>query len=280
MEYLDYSEIMKRKRLVQVEFESLMEIPFFVVRQNSLQWQFFRACMAQLLEPKSGELALFADITRRRAAQYKFEVEYKLRQLYLNPGKKHDFVFSLSHIKDLPCYGLSPSHYPCYAGYCVLVRDTSNETGAFGGDRRELLDYLEKIVSDAVAAEFNTYCLLPEVNFSALSPYFEKDSPAMKEIMTVVNGLAVRRWHLNNPMNPSTYRILSIKTKKLFNNEAEIATNEYWYLRWWDECKGKFAYPYRETNRQLYILRYVSDTWRIYQNIKPKPRSDIIKKFH
>jgi len=76
-------------------------------------------------------------------------------------------------------------------------------------------------------------------------------------------------------MNPSTKRVLSVKVKKIKGTEAVLATSEYWYLRWWDAKAGSYVYPYRETNRQLYIVRKEPDGWRVFENLRPPPRSSV-----
>ena len=57
--------------------------------------------------------------------------------------------------------------------------------------------------------------------------------------------------------------------------EAVVATSEYWYLRWRDVKADSYVYPYRETNRQLYILRKEPDGWRVFENLRPPPRSSV-----
>jgi len=52
-----------------------------------------------------------------------------------------------------------------------------------------------------------------------------------------------------------------------------VHTTEYWYLRWWDTKKLSYVYPYRETNRQTYILKQENGVWKVFQNLRPSPRS-------
>jgi|GEM_PF-5756285 len=50
---------------------------------------------------------------------------------------------------------------------------------------------------------------------------------------------------------------------------------QYWNLRWWDNCDGSYTYPYRETNRQAYILRKKLDGWKVFENLRPSPRISV-----
>jgi len=55
--------------------------------------------------------------------------------------------------------------------------------------------------------------------------------------------------------------------------EAVARTTQYWYLRWWSTVEQRYRYPYRETNRQTYILVNASNGWLVEENIRPAPRS-------
>jgi hypothetical protein len=82
-------------------------------------------------------------------------------------------------------------------------------------------------------------------------------------------------WVISNPLNPSTKRLIGIKVKKITDKEAVVNTMEHWYLRWFDTNSESFAYPYNETNRQTYIIRKDAEGWRIFQNMKPSPRTSL-----
>ena len=96
-----------------------------------------------------------------------------------------------------------------------------------------------------------------------------------KEILNVLSRHKERGWVLTNPMNPSTKRILSIKVKDIEKKEIFVSTTEYWYLRWWDSRKKTYAFPYRETNHQQYVLRIDDGIWKVYETIRPAPRTSI-----
>ncbi len=277
MEYMHLREIRANQHEIEKAFERLMAIRMLVARPGACQWQFFRGCARVLLGPGMDEQdkSRWTELTPARAAQYKFEVENKLRRFYQRPGEKHPFVFTLVHRDRLHWYGLDREDYPSLCGYCLLVRDTAEmTTGLAPVVGPELAAYLEKVVTEALVAEFRAYAGLPELDFSLLEPWFIRDSPAWFQVTNVMTGCRNRGWRLDNPMNPSTCRMLSVVVKKVSKNDAEVATREYWYLRWWDSRSKKYTYPYRETNSQLYILnRTGPETWKIFQNLRPMPRS-------
>ncbi len=122
------------------------------------------------------------------AAQYKFEVEDKLRRYYRRPGKPIDFVFALVHGDKLAGYGLDePRSYPNLCGYCLLVRDVSRDHGDPAEIQAETPgSYLERVVAEAVDAEFRAYAALPEVVTKDLRRWFCADGPAIKEILNIL----------------------------------------------------------------------------------------------
>ncbi|MGH8246449.1 MAG: hypothetical protein ACREUU_08455, partial [Gammaproteobacteria bacterium] len=99
--------------------------------------------------------------------------------------------------------------------------------------------------------------------------------PAYREIANIVVRHQRRGWVISNPYNPSTFRLLSIRVKRIEGQEAVVATTEYGYLRWWDQKRRRHVYPYRETNRQIYVLRKEPGGWRVFQNLRPPPRSSV-----
>ncbi|HAR97040.1 MAG TPA: hypothetical protein DCR97_13935 [Deltaproteobacteria bacterium] len=168
--------------------------------------------------------------------------------------------------------------YPSIANYCVLVRDLSSE--AIHGEMPKLDSiqtkaYIERVVAEAVDAEYGAYMSLPDVRIDEIDKWFCSDGPARKEIINILERHKKKGWVISNPMNPSTKRLLIIRVKKIAEKEAVVNTTEYWYLKWWDLKEGSYAYPYRETNRQVYILRKESDTWKVFENLRPLPRSSV-----
>lgn len=274
MEYLSLSEIQSRSEQVKQELETLLATKSLAGKPRSRQWRFLRDAVTRLLSPDA--LSEFDGLSPVEAAQLKFEVEDKLSHFYRRPGKSVDHVFTLVHKSSLGRYFAGGEQYPDLAGYAVLIRDLTREHIGTRLDSPEDLDtYLERVVAESIDAEFRAYMALPEINQEELNRWFCNNSPAMKEILNVLTRHREKRWIISNPMNPSTKRLLSIKVKKTEDHEAVVSTMEYWYLRWWDDNRGEYAYPYRETNRQLYILRKEPDGWKLFQNLRPVPRSSI-----
>jgi len=93
---------------------------------STVGWSFFRDAVERLLSP--GHRSEFDSISPTQAAQYKFEVEAKLRKHYLRAARAPRLVFSLIHQRDLSVSALEEQElYPRLAGYCVLVRDHMRE---------------------------------------------------------------------------------------------------------------------------------------------------------
>ena len=275
MECLSPDQIRDRSERCVMEVESLLAAKALVGKPRARQWRFFRDAVEHpLLGNHSSE---FEGISRVQAAQLKFEVEDKLRRFYLRPGHPPQFVFTLVHQSELGLYGVGEGDaYPPLAGYCVLVRDLSEDhvgEGQITGDDLSL--YLGKVVTACVDAEFAAYAALPEIRLEEVRRWFCADGPAYREIANLVSRHQERGWVISNPMNPSTKRLLGTKVKRAAGPEAIVGTTEYWYLRWWGTRERTYVYPYRETNRQVYVLRKESDGWRVSQNLRPPPRSSV-----
>jgi hypothetical protein len=113
------------------------------------------------------------------------------------------------------------------------------------------------------------------VHESELPTYGMEDTDAYPR-----TAASQRGWVISNPLNPSTKRLLALKVKRAANGEAVVSTTEYWYLRWWGTREGSYVYPYRETNHQFYILHREPGNWRVYQNLRPPPRSSVPSRWH
>lgn len=170
---------------------------------------------------------------------------------------------------------LAREGYPSLAGYSVLIRDVASERGSTQSTLADLKAYLERVITEGLDAEFRAYSLLPKISDEELRRWFCEDGPAMKTIMTIVTRHQKKGWVISNPMNPSTKRIMDIKVKKIADGEAIVNTIEHWYLRWFDVNSDSFTYTYNENNRQTYIIKKESDGWKIFQNLKPSPRTSL-----
>ncbi|PKN54688.1 MAG: hypothetical protein CVU56_25180 [Deltaproteobacteria bacterium HGW-Deltaproteobacteria-14] len=210
----------------------------------------------------------------RRAAQFKFEVEDRLRRYYQNPGRPVRFVIGLAHRATLARTGLPDVlDWPALAGYVATIRDVGSDLAALPRER-DTKQYLERVVAEAIDAEFAAYVVLPAISPAALERWLVPDGPALRGVMHVLVRHRERGWILTNPFNPSTKRLMSAKVKDLAATSATVGTTEYFYLRWWDTRREKYAYAYRELNRQTYVLERGQDgLWRVLDNLRAAPRA-------
>ncbi|MCX6151629.1 MAG: hypothetical protein NTX22_13995 [Ignavibacteriales bacterium] len=276
MEYLSMQEIISMKEDIKHEMELLLSNKAIVLKPNSLQWMFFSDCINKLFN--SNHPSKFISLNNSNKAQLKFETEDKLRKFYLRPGRKINFVFQMIHKKDLKkIFFDEDDSYPDIGGYSILVRDTSKENSSNNIlTEKDVKDYIERVVTEAIETEFKSYMMLPNIIPDIIiDKWFIPDSPAVKEIMHVVLRHKERGWTLSNPMNPSSKRIIDMKVRKTEKGEVFVSTIEYWYLRWWDTNKKAYTFPYRETNRQQYVLRKHEGMWKVYETIRPQPRTSI-----
>jgi hypothetical protein len=247
-----------------------------IPKPGSLQWQFFRKCFGALFNPQLK--SKFSSSTDNKKTQYKYEAEDKLRRFYLRPGRGINYVFQIIHKKNLKeIFFDEAEYYPDYYGYSVIVRDISREVLQNNNlSPKDIKDYIERVVVEAAETEFDAYYTLPEIlSEKKFIKWYHPDGSAKKEIMHVLLRHKERGWVISNHMNPSTKRILNLKVKSIEKEEAIVATIEYWYLRWWDINKESYTFPYRETNRQSYILKKHKGSWKVHQFIRPQPRTSL-----
>lgn len=280
VEYLSSDMARDRSARCLAEMEAILAAKSFAGKPKARQWRFFRDAVGRLF--RGNGHSEFDGLPRVQAAQLKFEVEDKLRRFYLRPGRPPEFVFTLVHESELSAYGIDDAGaYPRLAGYSVLVRDLGEErVGLTDAATEDVQPYLERVVATCVDAEFAAYAALPEIKLDEVGRWFCEDGPAYREIMNLVARHSQRGWVITNPMNPSTKRLLAVKVKRAANGEALVATTEYWYLRWWGTKEMSYVYPYRETNHQLYVLHKEPGGWRVYENLRPPPRSSVPSRWH
>lgn len=269
MLYLSVAEARSRKEELRSALRHLLSTKALVTRPVAAQWKLLETCLERLLSTDAP--SEFEGQAPARLAQLKFEAQDRLRRFYLRPGQELPLLFTLIHHRDLELHGL-PEDYPSAGGYCVLVRDVRQDTLNLPSSRDVRL-YLERAVAEAVDAEFAAYLNLPQVDDQRLSTWFVTGGPAYKEIMNLLERHRQREWVLRNPLNPSTKRLIAIDVREVGREEAVVKTTEYWYLRWWSERDHAYTYPYRETNRQTYVLRREDGDWKVYQNLRPSPRT-------
>lgn len=273
MEFLNQTELTEKAQIIRDELTSLLTNRSVVGRPSSHQWRFFAACVNRALGDQSP--TEFDTTDRIRAAQWKFEVEDRLGRFYRRAGKPVKFVFLMTHVSCLERLigAIDTPDFPCLAGYTVLVRDISADGDSSLLEDSELRAYLERVVAEACDAEFAAYAALPSPDLTQLDQWFIKGSPAYNEIAGVIQAHSRRGWNISNPYNPSHKRIQHIQAKALCATEATVYTLEHWYLRWWSVHDESYSFTYRETNRQTYVLRPDADGWKVFQNLRPLPRS-------
>ncbi len=276
MEFLSLDEIAVLENEIQQEQRALFNNRAVITKTKSNQWLFFNDCIGLLFNPNYKSKYFSEPATK--LAQLKFEIENKLKNFYLKPGRKIEYVFKLIHKKELKNIFFEVNEsYPSVNGYSVLIRKVVNTNSLTNGlTKRDIKDYIERIIAEAVDIEFEAYRTIPQIiSDDLLNNWYCLNGPAKREILHIINRHIERGWVINNFMNPSTKRILDIKVKDIKNRELYVSTIEYWYLRWWDTKKSVYTFPYRETTRQRYILRKVDGIWKIYEVIMPAPRTSV-----
>lgn len=273
MEYLEIREILSLREDIEGFFSMFLSSKALVGKPKAAQWRFLRCCFNRLFQP-SGKTE-FDAISKSRSAQLKFELENKLKGFYLSPGKSLKYALSMIHKSRLSVYGFDQNEdYPDVAGYCLLIRKINEDAyWPRPKDISELKSYLERVVIEGADAEFRAYSALPEIREEELCTWFHPQGPAIKEILLILHRHSMKGRVINNPFNPSSKRILRVKVDKIGKEECLVRTTEYWYLRWWNRHQQDWDYPYRETNIQKYVLKKHGDKWKIFQNLRPAPRT-------
>jgi hypothetical protein len=272
MEFLQLEEIRGKGREIQAAMDSQLATKALASKRGARQWRLLQDSLQRLLFPETP--SEFDAMTKAQAIQYKFELGDKLRRFYNRPGHMVDYVFAFSHKSELHRYIDEWQTYPVIADYALLVRDLSSDRkDTAKGDIEDLKLYFERVVVEANDAEFRAYAALPDIKADELSQWFCEESPAFKEVMNVLKRHSEKKWIISNQFNPSNKRILDVKVKKVEPTEAIVDTEEYWYLRWWDDIDGSYKYAYRETNRQRYVLKPEGGTWKIFLEMRGMPRT-------
>lgn len=270
LEFLTLAEVRESTEEIRAAFEQHMTNPSLAAKKNARQWQYLRMCLEQTLGAPSVSL----DLRPLQIAQYKFEVEYKLRRLYLRGGQPFAFVFRLVSRRDAAREQLVvDDDYPEIGGYYLLVRDRRDSSGipmmAVSTNR----EHIEMVVAACIDAEFEAYQALPAIDEAKLLRWLTVDGPAYKDLIHILKRVLQRSWTITNPHNPSTKRLISIDVKNIQIDKATAKTKEYWYLKWWGNNEGTYRYPYRETCSHTYFLVKQNDTWLVEENVQPPPLS-------
>lgn len=267
-EYHTLGEIRDQAPELRAAFEDLLARPRVAARPKSRQWKFLNQCLEQLL---SGQ-EVPCEFTRRQATQYKFEVEERLRQFYLSPGRPVPFVFRLMDRQEALRLILVDESYPSLLEYVLLVSPARPELIPTT-EPHQLREYLATVVDRAAHAEFEVYKRVPQVDLTPLDGLFVTGGPAYQRIKNLTEQHASKGRVISQPdYNPSTMRVIKVRVLELARSRAFVRTQEYWYLRWWSLSERDYVRIYQETNYQRYGL-ILSDGWLVETNEYPQPRS-------
>ena len=207
MEFLTLEQLREWVGEIRAAFDTLMENQTLAVRKHARQWQFFRSCLERTLGVSPGA---WSTGRPQQLAQFKFEVEDKLRRFYLRHGRPVDFVFSLVHRRDaLRDQLVIEPHYPHTAGYYLLVRDRRDGGEAPYWTPAESRAYLESVVASCIDAEFKAYQALPDIDETPLLRWFRDGGDAYRDLIHTLTQIKRRGWMVSNPGNPSTKRLLA-----------------------------------------------------------------------
>lgn len=274
MEFLSVTDIRLNTQAILEELDCTLGNKALVGRTQARQWELVRA-MTYLTLGLAPQVALPTD--RIQLAQLRFEADDKLRRFYLRPGAPLRYAFTIKHERVLRQLGIQlDPDYPSFLGYYLLVRAVEDSPEVM--PRLSQVDtrlFLERVVADAVDAEFDAYRCLPESNTSRLKELFCEDGPGLEYILNILERHAQRGWVLTNHHNPSTKRLIRMDVKEIGNISALVNSVEYWHLRWWSTRDDKYVYTYRETNRQSYVLCCMDGVWKIHDNLRPSPRTSM-----
>lgn len=271
MEFLSAAAVREREDEVRRVLETLLASRAVVGKPGADQWRFLAACLERVLRPESA--SNLDGLSPARAAQLKFEAHDRLRRFYRRRDDDRALSFFLVHRAELERYRIADAPgYPSLSGYCLLVHDPELDATLLR-DNRLVDGYVERVVTEAVDAEFGTYMALPALDPSRLNPWFVVDGPAFREIVERAAQRRAQEWVLSNPTNPSTKRILSLDVRREGEDEALVRSTEYWYLRWWSRRLGDYVYAYRETSRPVYVVKRFEDEWRVLQTLRKAPHA-------
>jgi hypothetical protein len=263
---LKAEEARQRADEIRAELEGLLARPGVAPRPNATQWRFLRHCLDALLRGESVDFPC----TKSKATQYRFEINERLGRFYARHGDPVKFAFELRHISHAIHAGLVDEDYPCANGYALVISDI--RAPYLSAPERETRALLERIIADAGDAEFAVYRALPAIDLAPLAGLFLKEGHAYRRVLHTAEQVHRRNWTISNPNNPSTHRLISVKVVRVGAAEAEVRTEEFWYVRWWSLDKRKNAYVYHERNFHKYLLVREAGPWLIDYDIYPPPR--------
>lgn len=132
---------------------------------------------------------------------------------------------------------------------------------------------IRQTIQSAVNAEIEAYRALPLVSTAKLLEVFDPAGPALSRILTTLEEHRRKGNIITNPSNPSDFDVKKIRITRLSEDEAEVKTTEFVFLKWWSTQKRKYVYTWNEINRQKYLLVRINGSWFVNRNIYPPARN-------
>lgn len=267
MEFLSAEQVRARATEVREALEGLLEVTAVVGHPQARQWQFLRACLDRVLG-QDGDGAAWDRLTPGQAAQFKFEVQDKLKTHYERQAGQPGLALTLIHARHLSAYRLAGAErYPRLAGYCLLVREPLRDaTLKPQGDGWR--DYLVRVVTEVAESEYRAYEGLPEIDERSLERWSWTEGPYRQDVLKRLRQRRGAGWVLTNANNPSTHRTERVHLRRLDDSEALVSTREYWQLRWWNARTHEYIYSYEEHLRHEYVLQRRDHAWRVWERRK------------
>ncbi|OWP82582.1 hypothetical protein BWK59_15125 [Flavobacterium davisii] len=93
-------------------------------------------------------------------------------------------------------------------------------------------------------------------------------SPILKRITRNLNELSKQGYVYHKENNHSNYEIFNFKTIAIEEKTAIISTNEYWNLTLTNR-NGTNTQIVNFSNEQVYFIKKINDTWKIWDNFNP-----------
>lgn len=264
MEFLSVTQVQARADEVQEALTAALGVSAVAGHPHARQWQFLRACLEHVLG-KDGDRAVWDDLSAKQAAQYKFEIQEKLRAHYERRAGQPGLALALVHARHLSAYRLAGAQdYPRLASYCLLVREPQKDA-TLRPQTDGWRDYLARVVTEAAEGEYRACEAIPELDERALERWSWPDGPFRREIVQRLRQRRGEGWTLSNAYNPSTHRTERVDVHRVDDTEALVSTREHWHLRWWSTRTDEYIYSYEEHVRFEYLVRRRNHAWRVWE---------------
>lgn len=272
MEFLSAVQVQARADEVREALAAVLGVSAVAGHPRARQWQFLRSCLERVLG-QDGNSARWDGLPSDQAAQYKFEIQEKLRAHYERRAGKPGLALALVHARHLSAYRLvGAEDYPRLAGYCLLVREPQKDA-TLRPHTAGWRDYLVRVVTEVTEAEYRACEAIPELDERALERWSWLDGPFRREVGQRLRQRREEGWVLSNAYNPSTHRTERVDVHRMEDNEALVSTREYWHLRWWSTRTKEYIYSYEDRPRFDYLLRRRDHAWRVWERRRRAARA-------